>query len=285
MFDKMLVKKYSGELVPFNSDSLYHSLTRSGANKEQVEKVYAQIKEQLFDGISTKELYQLAFDALKSQRNSFAARYSLKKALRELGPEGFYFEKWIGRLFQEYGYQSTTGQTVQGHAVSHEIDVVAAKDAEMLAIECKFRNDIDAKISVTTPMYFLSRFKDISAIDYHFFEQNRKFTQGWLVTNAYLTSDSKDFGKYYNVNLLAWDYPADSSIKKRVDTAVFYPVTCLTTLTDEEEKVLLQHQVILVKDILNNEAVLTVLQLSAEKLKAVLEEARELIDYKMDESE
>jgi len=279
----MLVKKYSGELVLFNSDSLRHSLTRSGANNEQVEKVYTQIKEKLFDGISTRELYQLAFEALKSQRNSFAARYSLKKALRELGPEGFYFEKWIARLFQEYGFESTTGQTIQGHAVSHEIDVVASKGYEMLAIECKFRNDIDAKISVTTPMYFLSRFKDISDISYHFFGQNKKFTQGWLVTNAYLTSDSKDFGKYYNVNFLSWDYPTDNSIKKRVDKAVFYPVTCLTTLTDVEEKTLLQNQIILVKDIINNKEALKSLKLDSEKLRLVLEEARELIDYKLEE--
>lgn len=279
----MLVKKYSGELVPFNNDSLRHSLTRSGANNEQVEKVYTQIKEKLFDGISTRELYQLAFEALKSQRNSFAARYSLKKALRELGPEGFYFEKWIARLFQEYGFESTTGQTIQGHAVSHEIDVVASKGNEMLAIECKFRNDIDAKISVTTPMYFLSRFKDISDISYHFFGQNKKFTQGWLVTNAYLTSDSKDFGKYYNVNFLSWDYPTDNSIKKRVDKAVFYPVTCLTTLTDVEEKTLLQNQIILVKDIINNKEALKSLKLDSEKLRLVLEEARELIDYKLEE--
>lgn len=279
----MLVKKYSGELVPFNSDSLRHSLTRSGANNEQVEKVYTQIKEKLFDGISTRELYQLAFEALKSQRNSFAARYSLKKALRELGPEGFYFEKWIARLFQEYGFESTTGQTIQGHAVSHEIDVVASKGNEMLAIECKFRNDIDAKISVTTPMYFLSRFKDISDISYHFFGQNKKFTQGWLVTNAYLTSDSKDFGKYYNINFLSWDYPTDNSIKKRVDKAVFYPVTCLTTLTDVEEKTLLQNQIILVKDIINNKEALKSLKLDSEKLRLVLEEARELIDYKLEE--
>lgn len=279
----MLVKKYSGELVPFNSDSLRHSLTRSGANNEQVEKVYSQIKEKIFDGISTRELYQLAFEALKSQRNSYAARYSLKKALRELGPEGFYFEKWIGRLFQEYGFESTTGQTIQGHAVSHEIDVVASKGDEMLAIECKFRNDIDAKISVTTPMYFLSRFKDISDISYHFFGQNKKFTQGWLITNAYLTSDSKDFGKYYNINFLSWDYPVDNSIKKRVDKAVFYPVTCLTTLTDVEEKTLLQNQIILVKDIINNKEALKSLKLDSEKLKLVLEEARELIDYKLEE--
>lgn len=96
---------------------------------------------------------------------------------------------------------------IQGHAVTHEIDVIAAKADSLLAIECKFRNDPDAKISVTTPMYFMSRVKDIKDKDFVFFNENRQFTDGWLVTNAHLTSDSKDFGRYYHLNLLSWDYP------------------------------------------------------------------------------
>lgn len=165
----MRVKKYSGELVPFNADSLRHSLSRSGATKEQVDRVYHDIQSHLYDGISTRELYELAFDCLKSQKEVYAARYSLKKALRELGPEGFYFERWIAKLFADDGYETVTSQTVQGHAVTHEIDVVAAKGNALLAIECKFRNDVDAKISVTTPMYFMSRVKDVSQINFDFF--------------------------------------------------------------------------------------------------------------------
>ncbi|MGO1245141.1 MAG: ATP cone domain-containing protein [Sphingobacterium sp.] len=271
------VKKYSGELVPFNAKSLQHSLLRSGATQEQVEKVYASIQDQLYDGISTKELYQLAFDSLKSHKDSYAARYSLKKALRELGPEGFHFERWIGKLFASDGYETVTGQTVQGHAVTHEIDVVAAKENNLLAIECKFRNDVDAKISVTTPMYFMSRVKDISNRKITFFGREYNFTDGWLVTNAYLTSDSKDFGKYYNINLLSWDYPADNSIKLRVDNKGLYPVTCLTRLTDKDKATLLENDCILVSDLLEDSKFLDKLQVDKLKTEQILREARELI--------
>ncbi len=274
------VKKYSGELVPFNPQSLQHSLLRSGATQEQVERVYSAIQDKLYDGISTKELYELAYDNLKSHKDSYAARYSLKKALRELGPEGFYFERWIGKLFASDGYQTVTGQTVQGHAVTHEIDVVAAKDKNLLAIECKFRNDVDAKISVTTPMYFMSRVKDISERPVTFFGQEFTFTDGWLVTNAYLTSDSKDFGNYYKINLLAWDYPTESSIKVRVDNKGLYPVTCLTSLSEVEKNSLLKNNCILVSDLLGNPSFLNALQINPEKIDQILKEARELIEEK-----
>ena len=276
------VKKYSGELVPFKPENLQHSLIRSGATQEQVEHVYSSIQDKLYDGISTKELYELAYDSLKLHKDSYAARYSLKKALRELGPEGFYFEQWIGKLFACEGYQTITGQTVQGHAVTHEIDVVAAKKDSLLAIECKFRNDVEAKISVTTPMYFMSRVKDISERAFRFFDREYKFTDGWLVTNAYLTSDSKDFAKYYKINLLSWDYPVESSIKLRVDNKGLYPVTCLTTLSDQEKSLLLKNNCILVSDLMGNTGFLGVLQLNEDKIERILREARELIEEKVE---
>ncbi|WP_312792571.1 ATP cone domain-containing protein [Sphingobacterium sp.] len=279
----MQVKKYSGELVPFNGEALRRSLTRSGANNEQVKQVYNRVVSEIYDGISTRELYQLAFDTLKNVRNSFAARYSLKKALRELGPEGFYFEKYIAHLLRTFGFESITGQKVHGHAVSHELDVVAYKDGKLITAECKFRNDIDAKISVTTPMYYLSRFKDISNITYQFFGKQVQFQEGWLITNAYFTTDSIDFAKYYNINLLSWDYPKENSIKRRVDKAVFYPVTCLTTLTDLEEQQLLKNQLILVKDIVSNPGKLDLLGLGKDRKEQVLKEANELIEYKVEE--
>src|SRR5690606_39805983 len=90
----MQVKKHSGELVNYNPKALRNSLTKSGASESEVDNVFEAIKSKLYNGISTKELYDLAFNALKCIRKTYAARYSLKRALRDLGPEGFYFEKW-----------------------------------------------------------------------------------------------------------------------------------------------------------------------------------------------
>ncbi len=273
----MRVKKYSGELVPFNPNSLRHSLSRSGATTEQVDRVYDDIQSHLYDGISTRELYELAFDCLKIHRGAYAARYSLKKALRELGPEGFYFERWIAKLFADDGYETITSQLVKGHAVTHEIDVVASKGRELLAIECKFRNDVDAKISVTTPMYFMSRVTDIRNLPFSFFGRSQEFTTGWLVTNAYLTADAKSFGAYYNLNLLSWDYPSTGSIKVRVDDNGLYPVTCLTTLQNEEKARLLKNECILVRDLLDMPKFLQHLNIDDAKQKQIIQEAEELI--------
>ena len=274
----MKVKKYSGELVDFDINRLKGSLLKSGATADVVDDIWDTMKPSLYDGITTRALYTMAFRLLKKRAHSFAARYSLKKALRDLGPAGYHFEKWIGRLFEHAHYQTVTGQIINGNAVSHEVDVVAQNDTEMLAIECKFRNTVDAKISVTTPMYFLSRIKDLMGIDFTFFGKTRQFTSGWLVTNAYMTTDSIQFAEYYGVNLLAWDYPAETSIKRRVDNAGLYPVTCLTTIVKAEKELLLAQGCILVKDILDHPEYLETLGCAQRKQERIIQEATELVN-------
>lgn len=273
----MRVKKYSGELVEYKPISLQNSLSKSGASDNELLYVFQKIEAKLYDGITTRKLYEIAFDELKKVRSSFAARYSLKKALRDLGPDGFFFEKWIAKIYQEDGYEAITDQILQGHAVTHEIDVVALKNKKMLAIECKFRNDIDAKISVTIPMYFMSRLIDLENITYNFFNKEVIISEGWLITNANFTIDSIKFAEYHHLNLLSWSYPEDNNIKIKVDTTAQYPITCLTSLTDEDKKKLLKANFILVKDIVRRPECLGALLITKERIEMILEEARELI--------
>ena len=277
----MNVIKYSGEKVLFNSEVFKRSILKSGANLVQVNQVFDAIEAKIYDGISTQQLYDLAFNELFKIKNSFAARYSLKKALRDLGPEGYFFEDWVGKLFTQLGYKTLTGKTLQGSAVTHEIDVITLNKSGLNLCECKFRNDIDAKISVTTPMYFLSRFNDLKNNQFTFFEQKLKPSVGWVITNAYFSTDAIAFAEYYRVKLLSWDYPEGNSIKNIVDNIRFYPITCLTSLTDYEKKYLLNQEIILVNDICNNPEKLFGISFTQEKIDLVIMEAKELVEYKL----
>ncbi|QEL02548.1 restriction endonuclease [Olivibacter sp. LS-1] len=273
----MKVRKYSGELVDFDLQRLKGSLTKSGASNETVELVWEKMNKTIFDGMSTKQLYRLAFQLLKQQRNSLAARYSLKKALRDLGPTGYLFEKWVARLFEHTNHHTLTSLILEGNAVSHEVDVIAQKDNDLSLIECKFRNTVDAKVSVTNPMYFLSRFVDLSDKEFNFFDRPIKFTQAWLVTNAYLTKDAIEFANYYKLNLLSWDYPNGLSIKNRVDSAGLYPLTCLTSINTQEKDKLLSLNYMLVKDILDEPRILEHLNTTTYRRKKIYQEANELV--------
>lgn len=274
----MLVKKQNGELEEFQPDNLIQSLKRSGAQPDEVKQVYQLATANMYEGMGTRELYQKAFEALKKIRNSFAARYSLKEALKELGPEGFHFEKWMAKILQKQGYDAVTSQTLQGSAVTHEIDVVASRADEMLLCECKFRNDEEAKISVTTPMYFLSRFNDLKEHTFAYFGKQLQPTQGFLITNAYFTSDSIAFANHYKIELISWDYPPHRNIKSLTDQYSMYPVTSLTTLDFDQKQTLLSKNCLLVREIVDNPVLLDHFKFDEELKAAVLEEAQELCE-------
>lgn len=273
----MKVTKFNGELVDYNPKALKISLSKSGASKEEVEEVFELMSSDIYDGITTQDLYTLAFEILKKYRNSYAARYSLKKALRDLGPEGYYFEKYIKRLMESVGFNAINGQTVQGKAVTHEIDVIAQREDKLYFCECKFRNDIDAKISVTTPMYFMSRMIDVKDKEYTYFGKTLKPTKGFLVTNAYLTTDSIAWASHYNIGMISWNYPEKMSLKYLIDNLAIYPVTCLTSLTIEQHKALMNVGCLLVKDILENKDYLNSLQLPEPLIQQLIKEVEELI--------
>ena len=81
----------------------------------------------------------------------------------ELGPSGFPFEKFISKLFEVQKYSVQTGQFVKGKCVTHEIDVIARKENEIVLAECKYRNTQGITVDVKTPLYIHSRFEDVLA--------------------------------------------------------------------------------------------------------------------------
>jgi hypothetical protein len=275
----MKIVKHSGDIVDFNPDKLKTSLLKSGASSSVVESILKSIQSGIYEGISTKEIYKMAFALLKKTANSHAARYNLREAIRLLGPAGFFFEKYIARIFAAEQYVTVTNLTLFGKCVSHEIDVLIKKNDVISMVECKYHVGRDAATDVKVPMYILSRYNDIKDRHHPIFTQKDSVLGCWIVTNNRFTSDAVDFAKCCGLNLLSWNYPTNNNLKTKNDTANLYPVTCLTTLTLAEKDKLLILDVILVKEIINNSDSLDRIGLSSNRIKNVLKEASELCRY------
>lgn len=153
--------KYSGDVVAFDVDKLINSLGRSQANEELIQQIVAQVEIQIYDGITTKKIYQMAFKVLKGKSRVSASKYKLKKALMELGPSGFPFEKLGGKLLVHEGYVIKVGVIVQGNYVQHEVDVTAQKDNTHFMRECKYHSGQGGVCNVKIPLYIHSRFLDV----------------------------------------------------------------------------------------------------------------------------
>ena len=275
----MKIVKRSGSIVEFNRDKLKNSLLKSGANNFVVDEVLKTIDQQIYEGISTKTIYKLAFNLLKKSSNSNAARYNLRSAIQMLGPAGFFFEKFIARLFISEGYLAQTNLLLSGKCVGHEIDVAIKKNEVIEMMECKFHPKSETNSDVKVPMYILSRFNDLKDRKQSIFSRNDIISGCWIVTNNRFTSDAIAFASCSGLKLLSWDYPEKFSLRKKIDENQLYPITCLTTLTASEKDKLLVLHIILAREINDNIPTLEKIGISTLRIKNIIKEASELCNY------
>lgn len=240
----LMIVKASGDQEPFSFEKYKRSLHRSGVPNDQIQKIIDALEPQLHSGMSTKELYKKTFNLLKQLSPTTAGRYSLKEALRLLGPSGFPFEKIVSKIFAEQKYNVALDQIVQGKCVTHEVDVILTDSRKNQAmVECKFHNSYGLITDVHTTLYVKARFDDIHTV-------HPIIKECWLVTNTKFSQDATTYGTCVGINLLSWGYPASQGLETLIETYRLYPITTLTTLTPQERTMLLQANITLCSDLI-----------------------------------
>jgi len=276
MGDSINIIKHSGDVVPFNVDKLKNSLRRTKASEEIIQQIIAQIESTIYEGITTKKIYQMAFKMLKDKSRVSASKYKLKKALMELGPSGFPFEKLVGKLLSHEGFETKVGIIVQGNCVQHEVDVIAQKDNTHYMIECKYHSDQGRFCNVKIPLYIHSRFLDIEKKWKHQKGHETKFHQGGVYTNTRFTTDAIQYGKCVGLLMTSWDYPYGNGLKDRIDKSGLHPLTALTTLTKNEKAKLLDKGIVLCKELHENPIILDQINIPKARQKNILDDSNQL---------
>ncbi|EPR73409.1 hypothetical protein ADIWIN_1439 [Winogradskyella psychrotolerans RS-3] len=274
--DDIDIIKYSGEKVKFSLDKLRVSLKRTGADDTIINQILDKVRDELYQGISTKEIYNRAFALLKKDKRCFASKYKLKKALYELGPTGFPFEHFVSAVLNYSGYKTEVGKILQGKCVSHEIDVIAHKNSESTLIECKFHSEQGLNCNVKIPLYINSRYQDVKANWNKNSKDNAALTKGWVVTNTRFTKDALQYGSCCGLYLLSWDFPSNNGLKDRIDRLGLYPITVSTLLNQREKQFLLSRSIVLCRDLINDKFYLDHLGVSETRKKKILNEISQL---------
>jgi ATP cone domain/Restriction endonuclease len=272
VLQEITVIKASGATVPFSTQKLRKSLRRSGADERVIEEVAKEIEGHLQEGMTTKKIYQLAFRLLRKKQTLAASKYKLKKAIMELGPSGYPFEKYVSEIFKAQGHSVQINLIMKGRCVNHEVDVLAEKDHVQKVMECKYHNFQGTICDVKIPLYVHSRFKDIREV----MPENKK-QEGWVVTNTRFSGDAIQYGICAGLNLLGWDFPEGKGLREIIGQGGLYPITCLTTLTQKDKVNLMSAGIVLCREISINRKALSKIGIPSQRVEAVLKEASDLV--------
>ena len=261
----LLVTKANGTKEPFREEKVLQSIRRAGIPQHLQKQVLQHVKEKLHNGISTREVYHHITEFLGASETPFSkGRYSLKQAIMNLGPTGYPFEDFVSKILTSKGYMTQTRQILRGKCITHEIDIVAAKNGKTAVIEAKFHNNPGTRTEVHVALYTKSRFDDI--------KEKYGFNEAWITTNTKATIDAITFAECVGMKILSWSYPETGSLRDLIEENGLHPITILTTLSQSEKETLLRNHIVTCKDIFENKYLIDILHLDPDKKSLVLSE-------------
>ncbi|MEI6190793.1 MAG: restriction endonuclease [bacterium] len=271
--------KANGMRELFDREKLLSSLRKIGTDKETADLIVSKIETDLTNDHTTKEIYSQAFSLLKKHQRPIAIRYSLKRAIAELGPSGFPFEDYVSEIFKAQGYQTINDQIVMGTCVPHEVDVVAYTDTELIMIEAKFHTDFGTGSDLKVALYVKARFDDLQNGIFKYGGKEKKMTKGLLITNTKFSSTAIQYGECAHLNMIGWNYPYKNNLHHIIEKFGLIPVTALTSLSQTEKKMFLANDIVLSKQLANAE-LLKSYGFNDLKIKTVMKEVGEIAEIK-----
>lgn len=275
----MKIIKADGTQEEFKAQKLISSLKKAGAKPQEVNRIISSIETSLTEGMRTQEIYKKAFDMLRESEEPIAAKYSLRRAVFNLGPTGFPFEDFLGRIFEAEGYKTKARLILKGKCATHEIDLAAYSPSHSFIAEAKFHARPGIKSDLQVAMYSYARYLDLQAT-----RICKDDTCGIIslsvITNTKFTEAATKYAACTGIKLVSWDSPKNESLHAKIDRYGTYPVTVLTHLTTAQKQRLLSEGVILCSEVLKNPYRLSNLGLSSRKIDAVLNEVRVLCGSK-----
>lgn len=237
--EKIIIKK-NGEREKFNEEKFCNNLINLGLDKEAASKICKKIYEKIPSEISSFQLFKITLNELKKENIGLALKYNLREAIYKLGPTGFPFEKYFGKILAHYGYETFANFWVDGACLNYEIDILAMKDKEKFIIECKYHRDRNIKTDLKTVLYVFGRWVDI----------NEKFPElkPWLVTNTKITSEGIEFANCKKIKITAWKFPENESLEKLIEAKALYPITILIRTPFNIIRKLIENNFVLIQD-------------------------------------
>jgi hypothetical protein len=268
---KKSILKSSGNTEYFSPKKLQSSIERTGLPTKECKEITKEIEKTIVPGISTKEIYKNAIKLVKKKSNTAAVHYSLKKALTALGPTGYEFENFVAKYFEELGFTTYVGITLQGEFVRHEVDIVASKANYNIYVECKFHNSTQ-KNDIKTVLYIKARWDDLKNGP-----DGKYLREYYIISNTAFTTDAIEYAQGTGLKLLGINAPEEHSFLDEIRKYKLFPITSLRRLKKNILQQLLAKKIFLCRDLLKERRLLLKLEMAPLEIDIIFNDIKNII--------
>lgn len=268
----LYVLKANQERQLYDSNKVRQAISRAKVPLELHDRAVAYLETNLYDNIPTSEIYQIISRFLTQTSPDGQIRFRLKKAIMDLGPTGYPFEILVGHLLTEHDYETEVGVELMGQCVKHEIDVLATKKNQVHFVECKYHNQAGMRSDIKVVLYVQARGEDLIASG-----DKSKIYGTWIFTNTSFSTDAATYAVCKKMRLTGWNYPDKKNcLQTMIENKNLYPITVLDSLNSDQRKLLLQQNLVLIKELFNESRVLSQIGLKGQALDKVKRECEQI---------
>ncbi|MBI2085008.1 MAG: restriction endonuclease [Candidatus Aenigmarchaeota archaeon] len=237
----MLVKKADGSLEKFEGGKILRTCRRAGLSEESSKTVLQHVTQKSYDKIPTNVLMKIILKEMKKHDTSAFMKFNLRASLAELSPDGIFFEVYMKRLLEEYGYNVKHAQIARGNCSRHEIDLIAEKGNAKIMIECKHHRNQHTFAGLSDAMVTWAAFEDTK-------EKNR-FTEAWLVCSTKISEHAIRYGQCKKLVMMGWA----NRLGDMIEDKKFYPVTVIESMRGNSVEKAFNLGVLTVQDVVNSD--------------------------------
>ncbi len=249
--NQIFIINLKGEKELFSPQKVFNSARRAGASKKLARRITNVIEKEVCPGMKTSYIFREILRMLSGEDFKSALKFNLKRAMRNLGPSGFPFEKFISRVFANLGYRTKSNVHLEGKCISnYEIDLLAQNKEKTYIGECKFHSKGGERVDLDVALYNYARFLDIKSNSNSLDLKGTKL-KAILITNTKFTSQVVAYSKCVGVDLLGWKMPLDNGLEKIIQDNKLYPITILPSFTNHFFGSFAQNGIMLAKDLLS----------------------------------
>jgi hypothetical protein len=264
----VLVVKWDGRTEEFEPNKIVRTLTRMGAPQSVAEEIADDLTDKIEEGMTTKEIYDMAVTELETHREVVEFRRDLRDGLARIG-SGFIFEDYVRLLLEEYGYKVSGNVVIQGACVNHEVDSIAERDSETIYVEMKHHSVLERYTPFEVTLSAKAKWDDLQAgCDKGL--NDCSFDRVLIVTNTRLTKHAQQYAECVGIEHFGWNTPRGRGIDWFIENKKLYPVTILRTVTDEERDQLYAHKIMTLNQLVKADSKLVGLPES--RVKELLDE-------------
>jgi len=266
------VIKWDGRRELFDRKKVFRTLLRRGATANIAEKIVDKIMEHIYDGITTREILDLASEYLEEYKADIAFRRDLRTALGEVKP--FDFEEYVRILLRADGYEVEPNRVIQGFCVTHEIDGIAHRDGETVYLEVKNHRDAHTYTPFEVTLSAKAKWDDIQK-GFDNGVNDTSFDRVLIVCNTRLTEHAKRYAECIGLDHLGWNSPPGKGIDTLITEKHLYPVTMLPSLSEMEHDKLSEVGIITLNHLVEKNLGETNIRRS--KLNKLVDEAKRIL--------